>query len=125
MARMNATQSMIQDLVSEFAAKITDAVRTQIIESLNNGQPALIHSNGAGRRTAKNGNGASAAPKPRKPLSREAQKARKLQGQYMGGLRRLNKQQTAQVKKVRAEKGMDTALALIAKMSKVNEKASA
>ncbi|MBZ5640841.1 MAG: hypothetical protein LAO51_19055 [Acidobacteriia bacterium] len=69
--------------------------------------------NGAGR-------GVTVEPKGRKrklKLSPERRAALKLQGQYMGYLRKLKPRQKAQVKALRAEKGFRAAIAMAMRLA--------
>lgn len=60
----------------------------------------------------------SAAPRRKLQLSPARQKALKLQGAYMGALRSLGPRQKAQVKALRATKGMDAAMRLAQQFSR-------
>ncbi len=53
---------------------------------------------------------AKAAPK-KKPVSEKQKNSRQLQGKYMGAVRGLSSAQKAQVKKMKAEKGTEAAIA--------------
>jgi len=70
--------------------------------------------NGAGR-----GASSERAPKKRKlKLSPERRAALMLQGSYIGHLRNLKPRQKAQVKALRAEKGMRAAIAMAKRLAK-------
>ena len=57
-----------------------------------------------------------AAPVARGPVSAKRRAAMRVQGQYMGAIRSLSASQRAQVKKIRAEKGVDAAIAAAGKL---------
>jgi len=57
-----------------------------------------------------------AAPVARGPVSAKRRAAMRVQGQYMGAIRPLSAVQRAQVKKIRAEKGAEAAIALARKL---------
>jgi hypothetical protein len=60
---------------------------------------------------------AKAAPSgARGPVSAKRRAAMRVQGQYMGAIRPLSAAQRAQVKKLRAEKGAEAAIALARKL---------
>jgi hypothetical protein len=52
------------------------------------------------------------------PISAKRRAAMKVQGQYMGAIRLLSAAQRAQVKKVRAEKGAEAAIALARRLAR-------
>jgi hypothetical protein len=60
----------------------------------------------------------SKAKRPRRKLSARARSQLKLQGQYMGYVRRLTAAQKAQVRKVRQEKGLMEAIQMAKGMAK-------
>ena len=62
----------------------------------------------------------SAPPPPRRPrkLSPERRAALKLQGSYLGHIRKLSLRQRAQVKKLRSEKGVRAAIRLAKALSR-------
>jgi hypothetical protein len=64
--------------------------------------------------------GAAAAPPPSRPrrLSPERRAALKLQGSYIGHVRKLSPRQRARVKKVRQQKGVRTAIRLAKALSR-------
>ena len=64
--------------------------------------------------------GAAAAPVPRRPrnLSPERRAALKLQGSYIGHVRKLSLKQRARVKKLRSEKGVRAAIRLAKALSR-------
>ena len=67
-----------------------------------------------------NSSAATSSEKParRKPrLTAEWRRALKLQGQYMGTVRGLKPRQRAQVKKIRAEKGLRAAIKAARRLS--------
>jgi len=59
-----------------------------------------------------------AAPVARGPVSAKRRAAMRVQGQYMGAIRPLSATQRAQVKKLRATKGAEAAIALAHKLSR-------
>ena len=64
--------------------------------------------------------GAAAPPGPRRPrnLSPERRAALKLQGSYIGHVRKLSLRQRARVKKLRSEKGVRAAIRLAKALSR-------
>src|SRR5437867_10443915 len=67
---------------------------------------------------SKNGASPSETRKRRKPrLTAEWRRALKLQGAYMGSMRGLKPRQRAQVKKIRAAKGVRAAIAAARRMA--------
>lgn len=111
-------QNTLNDIAQEFISKISEAVRTQIIESLSNGEPVLIHDASNGVEVESNGHSnGHTEKKPRKAVSREVQKARQRHGRYLGLCKGLNATQRKQMKKLRAEKGVDAAISAIEKMA--------
>ena len=58
----------------------------------------------------------SAASGARGPVSAKRRAAMRVQGRYMGAIRPLSTAQRAQVKKLRAEKGAEAAIALARKL---------
>ena len=64
--------------------------------------------------------GAAAPPGPRRPrnLSPERRAALKLQGSYIGHVRKLSLKQRARVKKLRSEKGVRAAIRLAKALSR-------
>jgi hypothetical protein len=59
-----------------------------------------------------------AASVARGPVSAKRRAAMRVQGQYMGAIRPLSAVQRAQVKKIRAEKGAEAAIALARKLGR-------
>ena len=59
-----------------------------------------------------------AAPVARGPVSAKRRAAMRVQGQYMGAIRPLSAVQRAQVKKIRAEKGAEAAIALAQRLAR-------
>jgi hypothetical protein len=59
-----------------------------------------------------------AAPGARGPVSAKRRASMHIQGQYMGVIRPLSAVQRAQVKKMRAEKGAEAAIALARKLGR-------
>ena len=59
---------------------------------------------------AARGPAAPSVPRPRRKLSPERRAALKLQGQYIGNVRKLSLKQRARVKKLRSEKGVRAAI---------------
>ena len=59
-----------------------------------------------------------AAPVVRGPVSAKRRAAMRVQGQYMGAIRPLSAVQRAQVKKIRAEKGAEAAIAVARKLQR-------
>jgi hypothetical protein len=63
--------------------------------------------------------GAKGAPSvARSPVSAKRRAAMRVQGQYMGAIRSLSAVQRAQMKKIRAEKGVDAAIAAALKLQR-------
>jgi hypothetical protein len=60
---------------------------------------------------------AKSAGSPRKRVSAKARAGRVLQGRYMGALRKLSKADQAEVKKARADQGVEAALKVAASKS--------
>jgi hypothetical protein len=59
-----------------------------------------------------------AAPVARGPVSAKRRAAMRIQGQYMGAIRPLSAVQRAQMKKIRAEKGVEAAIAAAGKLQR-------
>jgi hypothetical protein len=59
-----------------------------------------------------------AAPVARGTVSAKRRASMRIQGQYMSAIRPLSAVQRAQVKKIRAEKGVDSAIALARKLGR-------
>jgi hypothetical protein len=59
-----------------------------------------------------------AAPVARGPVSAKRRASMRIQGQYMSVIRPLSAVQRAQVKKIRAEKGVNAAIALARKLGR-------
>jgi len=78
---------------------------------------SVFRSLGSALATAESVNGASPRGTRRKPhLSPAQRRALKLQGAYMGTMRGLRPRQRAQVKKIRAAKGVRAAIAAARRM---------
>ena len=105
--------SNIQSIVENFVNEIRASVKAEIIAELSNGS-TNGHTNGATETVERS------EKREKKPVSAALKRSRKLQGRYLGGMRRLNAAQKKQVQKTRAEKGVEAALDLISKMSKIN-----
>jgi hypothetical protein len=95
----------VTEIVQEFVSKITEAVeegtRQRVLEVAGK-----IGSNGS------NGHARHARPAPKAKATPEQQKARKLQGQYMGNIRALPRKDIEKVKALREKKGIEAAIKL-------------
>ncbi len=60
----------------------------------------------------------AAAPVARGPVSAKRRAAMRVQGQYMSAIRPLSAVQRAQMKKIRAEKGVEAAIAAAGKLQR-------
>lgn len=112
MARPRSITGAVQPLVADFAAKLATLVDGLATERARD---AVMRALGTGDRRRR------AAPVKRErrmPAARSGppNRARVLQGRYMGGLRGLSKGSQARVKKVRQKQGIGAALGLIDKL---------
>jgi hypothetical protein len=112
----------IPKLIHTFAAQLAAAVEQSVTERFRAAAARIVGApvrRGPGRPPK---NAGAPAPKPKAParaparLSPAAQRARKLQGRYIGTLRTLKSADRARVKKVANEKGVGEAVALALKL---------
>ena len=98
-----ATQQIAAGLAGLFSMLIPAAPAAQTLPKKGRGRPGHIAT-------------AKAAPRKKRRLSAEARQQFKLQGAYMGLVRRLSATKKAELKKLRLAKGYDAAIAAARKM---------
>jgi len=113
---MRVNSSEVQALISTFTAQLMDVVTAQtgrriqviVAAALGSGASSTIASAGQGK---VRGVGVHPVSQPRR-LSDKATVARKLQGRYIGALRRLRPASRARVKKMASKEGVAAAVKL-------------
>lgn len=127
-------QTMSQ-IVAEFTDKLTQAAKAEVRElvvaalgGMNGHRPAKevrknifdeVPANGTAEidyNVGKPAKKAKKAKKAKRVATPAQQKARKLQGSYMGGLRALSKKNQEQVKALRVKSGVEAAVKLAVKL---------
>jgi hypothetical protein len=116
-------EQIVQDFVDRLTTILTadaqERARETLMTALGGGQ---VKRRGPGRPPKADSSSLqlspAAPPKRRKlPASPEAMRARRIQGQYLGSLRRLKGANRARVKKLAKEKGVPEAVKLAAQLS--------
>jgi hypothetical protein len=116
---MQDTSSLVQKLVEDFVESLNAIVLSQAREHAQAAVANALGGDGSGG--LRRGPGRPPAGKPgRSPARTTAKlsKARQLQGQYLGSLRRLKGADRARVKKVARDKGVAEAVKLAAKLAR-------
>lgn len=109
MPRPTSLTTLVQPLVKKFTADLAALVDATVMDRVRD---AVIRALGVGDRQRRAG---PVPREPRTPATRTSapNRARVLQGRYMGGLRGLTKPAQARVKRVRQKQGIAAALRLI------------
>lgn len=134
MARPSDLVTNLRPIIENFAAQLVDIVQRQsddrarnaVLQSLGAANGSVPPRRGPGRPPgSKNVTAAAAPARHISPATPAQAKARKLQGQYMGGLRALNKTDKAKAKATFEKDGVEAAIALIGKIKAAASKAPA
>ncbi len=108
-----SNEERLQALVSDFTQKLRAEVEAQVYERLQERLGELKRSGAPAPRGAPDGpKDAAAAPTPKRVMSPAMRKARRLQGQYIGLLRKLDGAKRERVQETARSKGVSAAIEL-------------